>query len=224
MTRNILYTLLLAFVVICLTSCQDDDLGINNLGDGQRNCDIILDDFSIAPDSRSSSVIGNVSELVFINERGEETVFAVGEPEFISEEGTFMDGDSITFCLNIESFTTNLVSNNGLEFTVIVESKPYYPEIKTMPSADVLKVFYNDAANIKNDRRLVFRKVLDIKDYPAPLYTTTSTTDEIFFIDTEFQNVEFTAFNSPIIKMYYNDNMGIVAYEDEQTVLWQLKN
>lgn len=223
MTQHTFYILFFSLIFLGITSCKDDDFGDNNIGGGKDVCDVELGNFSLAQDSRSSSAVEEFSELVFINELGEEKIFSIGETELLNDEATFTEGDSITFCYAIESFTTTLSADDGLEFDVVTESKPYYPDVESKYNADVLKVFYNNTRNMKVERRLVFRKVIDIKDYPAPLYTNTVTIDEKFFIDDAFKNVEVTQFNSPIVMLYYHDSFGVIAYEDEDAMLWQLK-
>ncbi len=206
-----------------MSACKNDDFSDDAVGGSKENCDVILEGFTIAPNSRSVNTLEEYSEIVFMNALGIELVFSIGESEYLNDEATFTRGDSTIFCYQVESFTTKIRSEVGYEFTIIKESKPYFPEVDQMYNADVLKIFYEDTRNTKIDRRLVFRKVIDIKDYPAPLYETTRNIGEKFFINKEFQNVELTEFVSPIVTLYYNDSMGILGYTDEEQELWQLK-
>lgn len=217
------YIFLISLVIISLSSCNGSGFDDDTLAKGSGNCDVVLGEFSLGPNSRASETIEEFSELIFVNETGEEKRFSIGDSEFLNDEATFTEGDSVTFCYSIESYAIDITSEEGLEFILVMESKPYYPDVESKFNADVLKIFYNDTRNTDVDRRLVFRKVVDIKDYPAPLYSTTVSIGDKFFIDSEFQNVELTEFVSPIVKMYYNDSMGILAYEDEASTLWQLK-
>jgi len=105
--------------------------------------------------------------------------------------------------------------------TFLSEPKAYFADLEYAQYADVRKVYYNNTNEPKIDRRIVFRKVLDMNTYPPPLYETTQTIESQFFIDSEFKNIELTRFNSPIITLYYNDQIGIVAFVDELDVLWQ---
>ncbi len=206
-----------------LTSCQNGDLDDDSIGRSLGDCDVTLDDFTIESSSRSKGTIEEFSAIVFINKLGIEKTYLVGNEIFLNDEATFTQGDSLEFCYNVESYSTTIRSEDGFEFDIVMESKPYFPEIAVSYAADVLKVFYNDTNNTEVSRRLVFRKVIDIKDYPAPLYETTMTVGEKFFINNEFQNVETTEFVSPIISLYYNESMGVIGYMDEESELWQLK-
>ena len=206
-----------------MSACKNDDFSDDTLGGGKENCDVVLGGFTIATNSRSANITEEFSEIVFINALGIEQVFSIGESEYLNDEATFTDGDSTIFCYQVESFTTKIRSELGHEFSIVTESKPYFPEVEQMYNADVLKIFYDDIRNTKIDRRLVFRKVLNIKDYPAPLYETTQNIGEKFFINTEFQNVEVTNFVSPLVILYYNDITGILGYLDEEQELWQFK-
>lgn len=210
-------------LIIGLASCKDNEFGDDTTNRMRGDCDVVLDDFAIEPASRSKGSIEQFSEIVFLNALGIEKTYAVGNEIFLSDEATFTQGDSLDFCYNVESYTTTIKSEDGFEFDFVMESKPYFPELEAAYAADVLKVFYNDSNNTDVSRRLVFRKIIDIKDYPAPLYETTISVGEKFFINNEFQNVETTEFVSPIVTLYYNDNMGIVGYMDEESELWQLK-
>ena len=210
-------------MLLNISSCNDDGISDISLGGEKENCDVLLGDFTINPASRSTDTVGEFSEIVFKNELGEEKIFTIGDTEFLNEDASFIEGDTTIYCYNIESYTTKLRTEEGIELDMVTEAKPYYPDVESKYNADVLKVFYNDTRNTKIERRLVFRKVLDLKDYPAPLYTSTATTDEMFFIDNTYTNVEVTEFNTPIIRLYYNAILGIIAFEDEQSMLWELK-
>ena len=155
---------------------------VNTLGPNSNTCDVQLGEFSIAPESRNSNSLVGITELRYINELGDIKTFSVSETSPSTDEFTFIENDTIEYCYSIESFSNSMISEDGLEFIMTMESKPYYPEISAKLSADVLKIHYNDTDNTGVERRLVFRKVIDIKEYPAPLYTTTTTVKEKFFL------------------------------------------
>jgi len=207
---------------VLLYSCQDDESSSRNTSIDA--CDVQLEDFTLNIGNRSLIYFENYTKIYFQNEGREELEFIFEGPDFRSEENNFISADSLNYCFNVESTISTLTASNGIELTVVSESKPYYPEIEGGYYADVLKVFYNDTNNTEIERRLVFRKVLDIKDYPAPLYETTTLVGEKIILGMEFENVEFTEFNSPIIKLYFNDEEGILGFEDEQSTTWELKD
>lgn len=219
--RHFFNILFFSIILLSLFSCQDDESSSENSNLGA--CDVQLEDFALNIANRSLIYFENYTKIYFQNERGEELEFFFEGTEFRSEENNFVSADSLNYCFNVESTTSTLTASNGIELTIVSESKPYYPEIEGGYYADVLKVFYNDTNNTEIDRRLVFRKILDIKDYPAPLYETTTEIGEKVILGIEFEDVEFTEFNSPIIKLYFNDDDGILGFEDEQSMTWELR-
>jgi len=211
--------LLIACIIV---SCKDDD-GMQkiDLGNSSGSCDMELEDFNLTAENNVLISYDGISEVTYYNEAGIERTYKVTSESSTITEGIFAANDSLNLCYAVESITTKLLSNDGIEYTIVVESKPYFADLQSTLAADVLKIFYNDTTNEDIDRRLIFRKILDIKNYPPPLYETTILIESQYFIDEEFKLVEYTAFNSPIVKLFFNDVVGIVAYEDEGGVLWQ---
>ncbi len=202
----------------------DDNMTPISLNNSVGNCDIQIPAFYLNEENAQLSSYDAYNKVAFINSQGEEKSFQIGQSVKTLDEGLFEDIDSTKYCFTTESIETSLINNKGLEFTIIIETKPYFADVKSSLSADILKIFYNDTMNGATDRRLVFRKVLDLKDYPSALYQTTVDVPSKYFVDNEFKNLEITNFNSPVIRLYFNDNLGIVAYEDENKVLWQFSN
>ena len=221
--RHILNTLFILAILCSIASCNDDNFDDTINTNSGVDCDIVLDDFTLSNINTSFSFINNFSNVTFESKELQEVIFSSGAPQLISEDLNFVSLDSLNYCFNLESSTSKLISENGIEFTIVSESRPYYPEVEENYAADVLKIFYNDTNNPDTARRLVFRKVLDLKNHPAPLYSTTILLGKKLIIDREFDNVEFTDFNDPIIKLYFNDEFGIIGFEDESSTLWKFK-
>jgi len=212
-------------MIACIVvSCKGDDSVIPiKLGNNAGNCDKVLDDYTLDAESKINSAYHTSSVVTYFNEAGAEKSYSINNERPQIEDFVFTENDTIKYCYRIESVTTKLLSDDGLEYTLVSESKPYFANLQSMQEANVLKVFYEDTKNDTINRRLVFRKILHINTYPPPLYETTTLLDSQYFIDMEFKSVEFTKFNSPIIKVFYNDKIGVVAYEDEAGILWQFK-
>jgi len=211
----------------CLVfACQGSD---ENIVDGPpRNsagiCDVKVEDFILNHGSADLLPYNLFNEVQFRNEEGEILIFSISSPIESRFEGIFQASDSLDICYATESSETKLISTDGIELTFLTEPKAYYADLMSSQHADVLKVYYNNTNDTNTDRRIVFRKVIDMHSYPPPLYQTTTVIDSHYFIDKEFKNIELTQFNTPIIKLYYNDETGIVAFIDEHGILWQFDN
>lgn len=214
--------LYLTLTVYVTSSCNnEDDIGPFSLGNTKGTCDVEAKVFDLNSENLNLHFYDGFTQITFTNEAGLEKKFDINDQALITEDGLFTSNDTLVYCYEIESKSTQLSSDDGLEFTILTESKPYFADFISLQSADVRKIFYEDTSNEKVDRRMVFRKVLDFKDYPPPLYETTVSISSQFFIDREFRDVEITNFNTPIVVLYYNDELGILAYRDENNTLWQ---
>ena len=218
------HSVIVLIALFAFAACNGDDGGVMNGNfNSVGSCDILIDEFNLNGENKAVQAYDEYTSVTFINENGDRIEFNVGNPVTRISEGIFEDPDSTLFCFSNESIETILSSTAGLEFTVLLEAKAYFADLTANQSADVLKVFYNDVNDEMNARRIVFRKVLDIKNYPTTLYETTQVVASRTFIDREFKNVEFTNFNTPIIIVYYNDELGIIAFVDEEGVLWEFE-
>jgi len=213
------------FACLVFSGCKKDDEMPSEgpLSNNAGVCDVEIDHFLLNDENIELAAYQSYSNVAFINSEGLEQIFEIGNSTILTDEGVFID-DDIRYCYSQQSVETTIQNDDGLQFTIIVETKPYFPDLTSSLEADVLKIFYNDTKNPSTDRRLVFRKVLDIKDYPSGLYETTVQIDSKYFIDAEFKDIEITNFNSPIITLYYSSEIGIVGYQDENEMMWQFNS
>jgi hypothetical protein len=203
---------LLIFISSLVIACDggDDNIVDNRPSNSAGFCDVKLKDFSLDNSNTTLRAYDMLNQVSFINEDGQTLVFTIGPSIKSRFEGIFEVNDTFNICYAKESIETKLTTTDGIEITFQAEPKAYFAELEDALYADVA-----------NERRIVFRKVLNMNSYPPPLYQTTQNIGSQFFIDREFENIELTRFNTPIIVLYYNTEIGIVAFIDESGVLWQ---
>jgi hypothetical protein len=214
---------LLIFILSLVIACDggDDNIVDNRPSNSAGFCDVKLKDFSLDNSNTTLRAYDMLNQVSFINEDGQTLVFTIGPSIKSRFEGIFEVNDTFNICYAKESIETKLKTTDGIEITFQAEPKAYFAELEDALYADVMKIYYNDTNDVANERRIVFRKVLNMNSYPPPLYQTTQNIGSQFFIDREFENIELTQFNTPIIVLYYNTEIGIVAFIDESGVLWQ---
>ncbi len=218
--QKLLFFLLLG--TICACNGSDDNMVDPKLSNSAGTCDIKLKDFRLSPENRIFNSYADFTSATFINASGEEMTFDIGIISDDYFQGIFEENDSLHYCYSIESVETTLTHESGIEFTLLNIPKAYFADLSDSQYAEVLKLYYNNTNDEAFGRRIVFRKVLDMKDYPPPLYETTVSISSRDFINREFKNIEITNFNSPVVIVYYNDELGIVAFVDEDKTMWQL--
>ncbi len=217
-------TVLLVAVCMVLACNNSDDTVVDSRPKNSAGfCDLKIDDFVLGNQSTNLSAYDSFSEVIFKNQEGSTMIFTVGASVESRFEGIFEVNDTLNICYSTESVETKLTSPGGIEITFLTEPKAYFADLQDALYADVIKIYYNNKKDESIDRRIVFRKVLEMNSYPPPLYETTTTIGSQFFIDKEFKNIELTQFNTPIIQLYYHDTIGVVAFVDEQGVLWQFE-
>jgi len=223
---GITHTTILLLAACLIFSCKggDDNIVDPRPQNSAGVCDLKIEDFVLSNEDTNLLAYDTFDKVTFKNEEGETLVFSVNDPVESIFEGIFGANDSLDICYATEYSETKLTSSEGIEITFLTEPKAYFADLESALFADVMKVYYNNINDMGNDRRIVFRKVIDLNSYPPPLYETTTTIGSQYFIDKEFKNIEYTKFNSPIIELYFNDMIGVVAFIDELGVLWQFQS
>lgn len=223
------HILFLFFALLLLHACKGDDdfISENPSENSLGSCDMNLGDFNLLDDSFSASTYNGKNTVVFENEHGEIAEFVVSEKNILNQDGLFYDynvmtdGDTLAYCYTEQRKQFILTCESlDLEFEVNIEVKPYFADLQKMQVADVLNIFYTDNTVEPARFVLIFRKTLDIRSYPVPLYTNNSVFETLDFLGTNFNAVEKTNYNSPSLTLHFNETEGIIAFENNTLGLW----
>ncbi len=214
-----------------LISCKDDEMVV--LPSGPFNslgvCDEDVGAFNLLDSSLSFLPYqsGN-SEVVFQNEAGERESFSIVEKTSRNIDGIFYDysvyedGDTISYCYTIQRKQYIISCDDlDLEFEINIEVRPYYPELKEALLADIVNIFYTNKQTSPALYTMIFRKNIDSRNYPSQLYANNIMKADRTFLNADFKNVEYTAFNNPSLKLFFNKKEGIVAFENDLFGLWR---
>ena len=211
-------------------SCKGDDDFIN--GNTYENslgtCDVELGDFNLLESSLNSAPYNEKSSVYFENKLGEQKEFIISEKSNLNFDGLFFDynvmsdGDTVAYCYTVQR-KSFLITNEelNLEFEINIEARPYFADIEQMQSADVINIFYTDQNAEPARYVMIFRKTLDQRTYPVPLYTNNSIFETMDILGKSFKTVEVTNYNSPSLVLYYNPEVGIVSFENTALGAWR---
>ena len=184
--------------------------------------------FALLETSRAAVPYYDKSSVTFVDSAGNELTFAITAFDNKSTQGCYWKynvhetGDTVRYCY--ETTADNIWLKNesqNLILQVQLEAFPSYADPESGKVADILNVLIRDAAKT-NTYHQIFNQTIDHRNYPE-LDDSNTTYAQITFWSQEFSDVVKTDFTLPPYLLYYNWELGIVAFTDHDGKLWRLK-
>lgn len=225
-------TFLILLVFVFFSSCNknDDDTPIPEEED-RYNVDI-GEHFLLIESIEKLPYLGK-SNAQFVDSLENQMILTIRESEFISKGAYFKyniyeQGDTVTYNYTSE-IKYFVLENDSMDLYLYMPLKasPYYDynnlenaHLDNENVADILNIFCRTPDSAGTMR--IFRDVIAQRTHPK-LVDTNITIEEIIFFNKTFNNVIYTELVEMKSRLYFNYEVGIVAFEDHSGKLWRFE-
>jgi len=217
------YPFLFVLVTLLLFSCGKEPI-LPDVVD--ETCDVNLGTFQLLKNSLEVLPYAGKQEVQFVNGVGVEATFTIrggtvfNTDEKIIVESDLENGESIEYCFQTEKSNFVLVSNElQVIFEISITTLPYESALSAGFVGDVLEIFYAPDSS-PNEATKVFTKTIDQRTFPQPL-TSDLVMDTMNLGGVEFYNVEFMSIPGAHTPLFFNDETGIISFQDESGTFWR---
>ena len=209
-------------VMFCL-SCNDEPLP----DPIEETCDFEMGPFKLLEKTLEILPYAGKHEMQFSNESGFETKFTVRGgrvlevDEKIIIENDIAGGDPIEYCFLTQKSEFILEGNElGVIFEISLTTRPFESALTAGFLGDVLDIYYAPNNN-PNEATKVFTKTINQRTFPQPL-TSDFVLDTMNIWGVDFYNLEFMNLPGAHTSLLYNDEIGVVGFQDENAIFWRV--
>ena len=168
-------------------------------------------------------------QVQFRDSLGQSIIFKIEEQDFYLPDhpysliryGINQPGDTVRYHYRPESKKFMLRNDSHkLNLELEIQATPYYSDPASLFVADILKVYYKISNASSTFGYQVFSDYTSLRTWPVTPTTTNQLGKRTFFGRT-FSDVLQSAFPNSIAELYFNDEVGIVAFTDADRKTWR---
>jgi hypothetical protein len=220
-------------ISLYLSTCENNAQTTNDF-----YCEVItIGEFQLENSSKEFMVqaCNNEGDIIkYENEIGEVIEFEVTKNRYTTVTSVYGTTDTcendtsktVGYCMRKELIQLVLKSTSPeLELTIEIETAPDWLVVEVGPVGDFLKISRRKSFNSLSTefKAVITKRTLSYDNSPFQEFFET-----IEILGEEYENVisndiNFDLTNTPKFKYFYNNTIGLIAFQDENKITWKLK-